>query len=507
MSFFKSVLLASLISLLAALALLFLGSAMGYEEFRGGYAVLTTNASITDRDIRSLLESSEHYFGGSPVSESSQWVLLDEFDSIKRIPLDQYSTRVFSFDPRNDGYADKLRDVFVKDEKRFIYIPLIAGNWNSSLLDKKFKELLGDIPFSVEYYGIGRPLALFFIVYAVSSVCLLILCYLKRKTHRSIVNIIPMIPVLSSLGFFGAAGIGAAAVLFALFIMLKEPLNELINPPPLRENALKFKTIYREVIVPYRFYWLFLPVFAGALAILVIFSKLHLLFLIAVSAASFAVFFFSLKIVTFSGVEHRRFNPLMIVRQRFPEFIFPGYILPFALGAVFTMFFMPYMSGSFDYNKNFDVFVTEQDYFEHITFQSSFSTHQMGTSSAAFPDFYIDKDGLPAMDRGKVTQHIRLSDYPPFPLRHLMEFFNNVNNGVKTDTTGGSAGVSEKLSLLVLLLFLLPVFITVKNDENTGKINLEGVKRSAISPRQTGLNWNKPLLYNTKQILHSSKDA
>ncbi|MCL2210462.1 MAG: hypothetical protein FWB95_00895 [Treponema sp.] len=488
MSFFKSVLLASLISLLAAMALLFLGSAMGYEEFRGGYAVLTTESSISDRDIRSLLESSEYFFGGSPVSESSQWVLLDEFDLIKRIPLDQYSSRIFPFDPRNDGYADKLREVFIKDNKRFIYIPLVAGNWNSSLLDKKFDELLGDIPYSVEYYGIGRPLALFFIVYAASCVCLLLLCYLKRKTHRSIVNIIPMIPVLSSLGFFGAAGIGTAAILYALFIMLKEPLNELINPPPLRENALKFKTIYKEVIIPYRFYWLFLPVFAGALAILVIFSKLHLLFLIAVSTASFAVFFFSLKIVTFSGVEHRRFNPLIIVRQRFPEFIFPVYILPFAIGAVFTLFFMPYMSGNYDYNKKFDVFITEQDYLEHITYQSSFSTHQMGTFSAAFPEYYIDKDGLPSIDRTKVTQSVRISDYPPFPLRHLMEFFNNVNNGVKTDTTGGSAGVSEKWSLLVLLLFLFPGIIVVKNDENTGKINFSRIKRFSGTPHQTGLN-------------------
>ncbi|MCL2195999.1 MAG: hypothetical protein FWB77_00115 [Treponema sp.] len=507
MSFFKSVLLASLISLLAALALLFLGSAMGYEEFRGGYAVLTTDASIGDRDIRSLLESSEYIFGGSPVSESSQWVLLDEFDSIKRIPLDQYSSRIFSFDPRNDGYAGKLRDVFIKDGKRFIYIPLIAGNWNSSILDKKFEELLGDIPFSVEYYGIGRPLVLFFIVYAAASVCLLVMCYLKRKTHRSIINIIPMIPVLSSLCFFGAAGIAAAAVLFALFIMLKEPLNELINPPPLRENALRFKTIYKEVILPYRFYWFFLPVFAGALAILIIFSKLHLLFLLAVSAASFAVFFFSLKIVTFSGVEHRRFNPLIIVRKRFPEFIFPGYILPFAAGAVFTLFFTPFMSGSFDYNKKFDTFVTEQDYYEHITYQASFSTHQMGTSSAAFPDFYFDKDGLPLIDKGKITQSVRISDYPPFPLRHLMEFFNNVNNGVKTDTTGGSAGVSEKWSLLVLLLFLLPGLIIVRNDENTGKVTFEGVRRFTGSPRQTGLNWNKSLLYNDKKISRSRKDA
>ncbi|MCL2759543.1 MAG: hypothetical protein FWD22_04965 [Treponema sp.] len=498
MSFFRSVLLASFISLLAALALLFLGSAMGYEEFRGGYAVLTIDASINDRDLRSLLEPGEYYFGGTPVSESSQWVMLDEFDSLRRIPLDQYSSRIFPFDPRNDGYADKVREVFVNDNDRFIYIPLMPGNWNSKLLDKKFNELLGDIPYTVDYYGIGRPLALFFIVYAAASVCLLILCYLNRKVHRSIVNIIPMIPVLSSLGFFGAAGIGSAAVLFALFIMLKEPLNELVNPPPLREKKLNFKVIYKEIILPFRFYWFFLPIFAAALAILVVFSQLKLLFLLAVSGASFAVFFFSLKIVSTSGIDHRRFNPLMIMRRKFPEFVFPMYILPFVAGAFFTMFFTPYMSGSFDYNKKFDTIISEQSYYEHLTYQASFSTRQMGTSSAAFPDFYFDTDGLPSMDRMRLGQSVRMSDFPAFPLRHLMEFFNNVNNGVKTDTGTGSTGLSGKLSLLVLLLFLFPGFIANKLNEKAPKINFDGIKRFTGKLRLIGLNWNKALLYNKK---------
>jgi len=182
MSFFRSVLLASLISLLAALVLLFIGSAMGYEEFRSGYAVLITDDSIDDAVILSRLESGDIIFGGSPISESSQWVLLDEFDSIKKVPLDQFSSRIFPFDPRNDGYAGKLRDVFVRDGKRFVYVPLFAGNWKANFLNKKFNELMGDIPFSVEYYGISRPLALFFIVYAAASVSFLSCVMRKEKS-------------------------------------------------------------------------------------------------------------------------------------------------------------------------------------------------------------------------------------------------------------------------------------------------------------------------------------
>jgi hypothetical protein len=508
MSFFRSVLLASLISLLAAIGLLFIGSAMGYEEFRGGYAVLITDDTIQDEAILSRLESGDLFFGGSPVSESSQWVLLDEFDSIKRIPLDQFSSRIFPFDPRNDGYAGKLRDVFVRDGKRFIYLPLFAGNWKANFLDKKFNELMGDIPVSVEYYGIGRPLSLFFIVYAAASVILLIMCYVKRKVHRSIVNIIPMIPVLSSLGFFGAAGIGSAALLFALFIMLKEPLNDLVNPPPSIKKGKDFKTIYKEIIAPYKFYWLFVPVFAAALSILVIFSQLKVLFLIAVTIASFAVFFFSLKIVIFSGVEHKRFNPLMIVRRRFPEFVFPMYILPFVIGAFLTMFFTPFMSGTYDSGNKFDAIVTEQDYYDHLTYQTSFSTRRLGGGEfSSYPAFSFDTDGLILMNKTGTAQSVKLSDFPNFPLKQLMDFFNNVNNGDIINSGKRTGRIQENLSLLVLLLFIFPGLFFRGKDDDSNNGAFDNLKKNLGKLRSIGINWNNKLLYNDVSLLRSRKDA
>jgi len=512
MSFFRSVLIASLISLVAAGVLLFAGFLMGYEEFRGGYAVLSVDDSIEDRSLRSILDTGL-LLGVEPISESSQWVMLDEFDTLRRIPLDTYHSRIFPFDPRYDGYADKLKKVFVRDGKRFVYIPLIAGNWNSSLLDKKFREILGDISYSINYYGIGRPLSLFFIVYAAASVLLLFMCYIKRKKHRSIVNIIPMVPVLSSLGFFGAAGIGCAALLFGLFILLKEPLADLVNPvgTPAAGYKEKINKLYKEIILPYRYFWLFLPVFIFGFTIFIIFSPLKLLFLIIVSAASFAVFFVSLKIVSFSGVEHRRFNPVTIMRKRFPEFVFPMYILPFVAGAFITMFFTPYMSGSYDSGVKFDAIVDEQDYYEHLAYQASFSTRQMGSLSGDFPSYFFDKDGLPSVSAASTKQSVNFSDFPPFPLKHLMEFFNNVNSGEKTNTDVNTrkhdGGLAEKLSLLILLLFLLPGLTARKKDGDSRKINFDGFKRFSGKLGLIGINWNKKLLYNKKHSLFKRKDA
>jgi len=507
MSFFRSVLLASLVSLLAAICLLFLGSAMGYEEFRSGYAVLTTDDEIDDKVIRSHLETGELYFSGSPISESSQWVLLDEFDAVKKVPLDQYSSRVFPFDPRNDGYADKLREVFVKGGRRFVYVPLFAGSWKTNFLNKKFNELMGEIPFTVEFFGIGRPLLLFFGVYAVASIILLYLCYVKRKIHRSIVNIIPMVPVLSSLGFFGSAGIGSAALLFGLFILLKEPLNELVNPPPSMGKGDKLKSIYNEIIVPYKYYWLFLPLFAAAFLVLIIFSPLKLIFLIAVTAASIAVFFFSLKIVSFAGVDHRRFNPLLIKRKRFPEFVFPMYILPFVAGAFIIMFFLPFMSGSHHTGRKFDIKLNEQDYYQHLTFQASFSTRQLSTSSAAFPAFFYDADGLVSMNKTSVSQSIKMSDYPAFPLKHLMDFFNNVNNSNLVKSGKNTGGIKENMSLLVLLVFLFPGLLLGKTGDNPQGGAFDGIKTYLGKLRLTGINWNSKLMYNDRSHLRSRKDA
>jgi len=484
MSFFRSVLLASLISLFAAVCLLFLGFSMGYEEFRGGYAVLTVDENIEDMQIRSMLETSG-YNVGEPICESSQWVMLDRFDSLQRIPLDEYSSRVLPFDPRNDGYAEKLRAVFVRDGKRYFFLPLMAGNWNPGKLDKSFNTLLGKIPFSVDYYGIGRPLTLFFIIYSAASAILLFLCYINRKIHRSIVNIIPMIPVLSSLGFFGAAGIGCAALLFGLFILLKEPLHDLINPAEKSMKGFKkrMQQLYKEIILPYRYYWLFLPVFFIAFGILITFSPLSFLFLLILFIVSFAVFFFSLKIVIFSGVEHKRFNPVTIIRRRFPQFVFPVYILPFAVGAFLTIIFTPFMSGSITSDKRFDHLVSEQDYLNHITYQSSFSRNQLnsGYINNDFPSFYFDNEGLPVISAAISKQGINFNDYPSFPLKHLMEFFNNVNRGENNDAFGEAAGgnrgfLAENLSLLVLVVFLLPGLILKNYEYIISKTNLTTVR-------------------------------
>ncbi|MCL2442445.1 MAG: hypothetical protein FWD13_03155 [Treponema sp.] len=511
MFFFRSVLPVCLISLLAAAGLFFLGltKLTEHEELTSGYAVLTTDASINDRYLRSLLETGG-FSGDEIISESSQWVLLDEFDSLKKIPLDSYFSRIFPFDPRYDEYAEKLISLFIKDNRRYIYIPLNEGNINPINLDKQLSALLGDIPYTINYFGVKRSLSLFFIIYAAASFCMLIICLIKRKQYRGIAGVIAVIPVIGSLAFFGAAGIGCAALLFALFIFLKEPITELLNS---KGNMLKKKTnrkknIYKEIIFPYRFYLFFLPVFAAAFIVLIVFSQINVLFFLAVFAAASAVFFFSLVLLSLPGSAHRRFSPVLIMRRHIPEFVFPVYILPFTAGALLALFFTPVIPGSFDSNEKFDTIINEQDYYDHLTYQTFFSTRPLGMNAdpnlSFFPGFYFDTDGLPAVKINNTSQRIDINDYPPFPLEDLMEFFIDVNDGNRTNTNVVSTGIADKLSLLVLLLFLFPGLIRKKKNDNSPKIS---GKRFYGNLRLIGINWNKKLLYNGKNQVRNRKDA
>jgi len=130
------------------------------------------------------------------------------------------------------------------------------------------------------------------------------------------------------------------------------------------------------------------------------------------------------------------------------------------------------MSGSIASDKRFDHLVSEQDYLSHITYQASFSRNQLNTSyfNNDFPSFYFDSEGLPVISTASSKQSINLNEYPSFPLKHLMEFFGNVNSGNDTGNMGEKStalrgGFAENLSLLVLIVFLLPGLILRKNED------------------------------------------
>jgi len=501
MSILRSGLLICLVCLPLSFGLFLLGQAVGYEEILSGYAVLSFDASIEDRLLRSLLTDTSG-FAGSPVSESSQWVILDNFSSLETVPLDKYFSRIASFDPRNDGYAEKLRDFFVRDGKRFVYIPLEKGNWTPVLLNKKFEALFDGIPFYGEYYGTEKPLKLFFASYAAACLCLLIICYVKKYSHMA--AIAALVPVFFSLAFFGAAGIACASLFFAFFILLKDPLNELsaLLRSSSNGNSNKLKLIYKEIIKPYKAHWFFLSAIAAAAVITAIYFQLKLLFLLLVFAAACAVFFFSFKILSLSGGGHRRFTPVLIISRRRMDITFSLCMLPFTAAAFAAMFFSPYISGAYASDRKFETMIEEQDYYAHLAFQSGFSTRRLGAESdLSYPFYFFDEDGLPSIgEKTGAQEAFNADDFPAFPLRHLMDFFQSVNDGRKDDgkNNGGLKGMPV---LALLLLFAIPLFIKRK-DNYPSKNN---IKRFSVKPRINSAR--SSLLNNGKNQSRILKDA
>ena len=516
MSFFRSVLLIGLVSLLISGGLLLLGYAAGYEEFKGGYAVLSANADIDDKIITPLLVNAD-FIGGNPVSKSSLWVLFDNFDSLETIPLDEYFSKVYSFDPRYDIYAEKLRDVFLKDNKMFIYIPLTPGNWNSSSVNKQISSLLGDIPFSVDYYGTGRPLRFFFLMYFAASVFLIIFCCVNKKSRNSpgfTACIIALVPALSPLAFFGASGLGCASLFFALFILLRDPLNDFIalGKTFLKRTLSKkawLRILCKEIIAPYRFHIALLPFFAAAFVFVIYFSQLQFLFLSAVFAGAFLVFLFSLKILSLVVFKRRRFFPVPIIKRASLGFSFSVFMIPFAAAAVMTFFIAPYQTGAYVFNNKFDSFVYEHDYHEHIVNQSTFAVRKLDAYSRSnssesenvknaglMPEFFMDTDGLPSMRAASADKNINFSDFPPFPLKNLMDFFEGVNSGLRTNS--GTGGIHEKWVLLIPVIFIFICFVLGIYYNKFLKVDFSELKKFYLKMPQKGLNRNKTLLYNER---------
>jgi hypothetical protein len=424
------------------------------------------------------------------------------------IPLDEYSKRIEPFDPRNDGYADKLKKVFVRDGKRFVYLPFSAGNSAPSLLEKQVASLFGDVPFTVKYYGIGTPIKLFFLLYAAASACLLALCYAQKEKRRNAAFIIPLLPALASLAFFGACGIMAASLLLGCAVSLIAPLKELFKTLRLQaKGAQRRKTLIKKVLLPYKLNWCVLPLFAASLSAAVFFSRLTAFFITAVSIAVCALL--GVSIVTFSQWRGRRarFAPVLIINRKLPDFAFSAYMLPLAFAALAAALLAPSMPGAAVSNEKFDHVINEKEYFEHLAFQSSFSARQLGKTDYGYPGYILDNDGLPSPDSANNADFpLQFDDFPPFPLKDLMEILGGVSAGSgKIPGRGAGEGV-ENLSLLILPLFIVPGFFLKKKIFISLASRFPNVKKSE-KLAWTDIDRKKALLYNNRNNLRFVKDA
>jgi hypothetical protein len=458
-------------SVLLFLVLLVAGYNPDNGEYRSGYALLTLDSSVNDRDVVGLLAGENGKFRGPLYSESSQWVMLDEFGSLARIPLDEYGERLYPFDPRNDGYAEKLKNFFVYNGDRFIFIPMQP--YNSAALFRDFDSVLPGIPYSIDYLGFGRSVKLYFILFFVSVVLLFILCRLQKKARLPFVFFIPSIFVLAVYSYYGPWGFTLAAIAIALSAQLREPVFEICAVLRAKniENKEKPGRIKRDVLKPNLVIFLETPFFILAVGLIIHYTGLRGWFVSVVFLLHLLVFALSCWSLSFSGVEHRRFRPLLIVKRRFPDMSFSLYMIPFAIAAVFSIFISPGIPAQYSSNTSLllssfaERTVTADDYQKHIDFQASFSLRSLNGGNSLYASYFIDDDGLlsPAGGTGEKINE----DFPSFPLQRLMDFVTGLDAPVSDSVFQKEE--YEYMALPVLFIFIIPALI---------------LKNSAFSPKR-----------------------
>jgi hypothetical protein len=413
MSFRQSLFVLCAVSLVTGAVLVFAGLNLNPDRKRGSYAVLIVSEEIPDREIRSRL-------GDSLISESSQWVFLDDFGGLVRIPLDEYRSRLLPIDPRNDGYADKLRSFFVRNGKRFSFIPLNPGP--AGAFEKRLTALLGGIPFSLEYIGFEEPLGIFLIIFGLAAGSLFFFRYLPFHPRIETIDLIFCLPVLVIFAFYGTVGFALSALLLGMAALLRQPLEELFMILRYRGTFHKKSFRFRHIYEPYKLNWFLTPVFLAACIFVVLTAEIPPL----LSAGVFLMFalLYGLSARAFSlrgdSQGHIRFSPVSMVKSPLKP-VFLTAMLPFILAACAAGLSASALRISPDPAALTSLegeLVTEDEYLAHAAFQLSFSFRPLG-SSGEYPSYSLAGDGLiDPLSAGALPAF----NVPPFPLKDLMDF-------------------------------------------------------------------------------------
>ncbi|MDR3161053.1 MAG: hypothetical protein LBU28_05495 [Spirochaetaceae bacterium] len=467
----------------AALSLL-LGLGVWYIIFRlltpalgAGYGVLSLDAEYGDRMVGELLSRGGL---GNYLSESTQWVFLDDFGELLRIPLDTYEDRVTPFDPRNDGYPERLRSFFVHGGKRFFFIPLPRGLIGASPgeLEDRVARCLGDIPFRLDAPASSRPLGLYALLFAAAAAALVLLSGVTLGG-------ISLLPLLGALCSGGAGGFTLAAVLTALFALLREPLGEFFvsrryspreagrlrhEPALFRRNRLPVLVVtalYGGVCVLSGF-----PLAAG-IAALLSFALILPLALRAGSNRGAVLGHIRFVPVPISGRSIQRGRPFRIA-------------VPFALASLAALVLPPLLgflprsdSGAGLAWTGMEAFLVDSSAYEaHAAFQRSFSRRPLRygegpSEEGEYLRYHRGADGLiggaqPGDTGGE-------GGLPPFPLEDLTAFLRSSGSGSPNSHTR-----KELIPVLTVLLFCVPaLFPAPERRRNKRKYLIYNDKRIA----------------------------
>ena len=422
----------------------------------GGYAVLSLDAAYDDRYIGELLAQGK---GKNYISESTQWVFLDDFGELVRLPLDSYWQRVEPFDPRNDGYARRLESFFVHDGKRFFFIPLSPDFLGASgeKLEDDLARCLGDIPFRVEFPGASRPLGLYALLFAGAALGMVLLSGAPRIGIR-------LLPLLAALSSQGPGGFALAAFLTALFGLLLRPLREFFISRRYRNQYIQINKKNGES----PFFWGSLLLFLAGYGVLCYLGRFSAVLGLTGVVSFFLILGLSLWAESRGGLKmgHVRFVPVPISVHSPGLRVFSRVMAPFALGSLASLFLPPlvlpgYAAGGVPQapaERQGDL-ISPGEYETHAAFQASFSVRPLRAGGddpgeGGYLRYRRGEDGL--IGDYSAVEDNRGGEIPPFPLEDLMNFL------ARREYAQGPVNTSGELFPIFGALFLcIPGFLPI----------------------------------------------
>jgi hypothetical protein len=363
----------------------------------GGYAALILDESADEADALSRLEAR----GIKNIRAASrETAYLNDFQAIIAVPLDGYFERLESYDPRNDGYAEKARSIFISQGKRRLFIPLSEfGAFGGAPRDTLAGALRG-LDWSVAFQSYRRSPLPSLIVFALSSLMLFFLAKKIGSLTQDRFLPVYMLGFLPSFALFtraDGAALAAAAALLALFQLLRAPLQRFLtglrfeSGAPVEPESLSF-------LFKGKRFSLFLAELAPEAKSVAALGVLYFLICAAarlpVFAAVFALFTFCLAFTACAAAEslrgrlknHARFIFVPIRSSYYGAKKFPTLPLPFlaaALGVLALEALFPARaveSAPLNFVGKDALSLRAEDFERHLAFQRAFSYRKLGSA-------------------------------------------------------------------------------------------------------------------------------
>ncbi|MDR0472085.1 MAG: hypothetical protein LBH43_00175 [Treponema sp.] len=370
-------------------------------------------------------------------SESSQVFYIDNFDGLKEAALDRLGDVFEPYDPRNDGYAEKLRFLFVRDGRRYFYLPIANSRY------KNLEHALDNLSYELTLLGNRKNHIPDLVIGAASLFTAFILGREKRRFAFQL-------PLLLAFVWPGSYGGPSGLVLAGILTGIRGILRDLWAEFFLRSKP--GLNLSLERLKPYRLHFIFAFFLAVFYGLICAFGTIPILPAVSGFFLFFLLEFFVLKAER-DRMPRIRFAAVWMLPQKAKVPSFRQPMIPFAAASL-AFFLVPFFSPGISSVKGevvfaIDDYVSPADYEKHLAFQLSFSQTPLAYGGGPILDYYIDEDGLIAAGPGYSSAGYLSNGYssglystqgpfsdgiektPPFPLENFRDFLVEYTEGVK----------------------------------------------------------------------------